>query len=213
MSDDTPTQRLPEPDDAPTRRLDAGPPSEPAGGDDTPGEQTPSHALLIALIAIGSALLLAVVVLVIVLFTDDADPQADPTPVTTRTESPEPSPTPTASDSPRPSATPSSAPTQAPPPPPPASPIVSYTASTQDADCPDDAAAVPITFNWNTTGSEVSFGIATDFADSQPYESGLPAVGGITVDYQCSNPETKFSIAVFHNGGVIDRETIVVRAD
>lgn len=95
--------------------------------------------------------------------------------------------------------------------PPPPSPIVSYTVSSTDAGCPDTSSSVPLTFNWNTTGASVSFGIATDFADNQPYRSDLPAVGGITVDYQCGNPSTKFAIAVFFNGDVIDRETLTVQ--
>jgi hypothetical protein len=102
--------------------------------------------------------------------------------------------------------------TEEPPPPPPPSDIVSYTVSKKTVDCSSNN-PVPITFNWNTTGESVSFGVGTDFADSQPYESGLPPVGGRTIDYQCgqSGNQQKYSIAVFHNGSVIARQTIVVK--
>ena len=69
-----------------------------------------------------------------------------------------------------------------------------------------------MTFNWNTTGQSVTFGVGTDQAESAPYDTNLPAVGGITIDYQCGQPggQQKYSIAVFHNGGVLARNTIVV---
>lgn len=195
MSDDTPTQRLPQAGDEPTELTK---------------ERTKSRALLFTLIGVGAALLVALIVLLVLLLGQGA-----PTPGPTPTSSDTPSPTPTASESPTPSATPTASesptPTAAPPPPPPPSPIVSYTASATDAGCPDDSSSVPLTFNWNTTGSSVNFGIATDFADAQPYQTDLPAVGGITVNYVCSNATTKFSIAVFFNGDVIDRETITVQ--
>jgi hypothetical protein len=197
MSDDTPTQRLPETTDATGELVE---------------ERQKSKALLFTLVGVGAALLIAIIVLLIILFgggtaTPDSTPTASDTPTTSPT--PSDSPTPTASATPTPTPTPT--PTADPPPPPPPSIIVSYTASKTDAGCTDDVSSIPLTFNWNTTGSNVSFGVATDFADSQPYQTNLPPVGGITVDYQCSNATTKFSIAVFHNGNVIDRKTITVK--
>lgn len=197
MSDDAPTQRLPQTGGEPT---------------ELSRERTKSRALLFTLIGVGAALLVALIVLLVLLLG-----QGGPTPGPTPTSSDTPSPTPTASDSPTPSATPTASesptPTAAPPPPPPPpSPIVSYTVSSTDAGCASDSGSVPITFNWNTTGNSVDFGIGTDFAETGPFNSDpLPAVGGITVDYQCSNATTKFSIAVFFNGDVIDRETITVQ--
>ena len=60
----------------------------------------------------------------------------------------------------------------------------------------------------------MAFGIGTEFAESQPYQSGLQAVGGITVNYQCGEeaPDQVYSIAAIGpNGDVIGRETITVR--
>ena len=192
MTDDTPTQRLPEATDATGELVE---------------ERKKSKALLYTLVGVGAALLIAIIVLLIILFSGGGNPGPQPSP----SDSDTPSASPTPSDTPTPTATPTPTPTPTADPPPPPSVIVSYTVSKTDAGCPDDTSSIPLTFNWNTTGSNVSFGIATDFADAQPYQTGLPAVGGITVDYQCSNATTKFAIAVFHNGDVIDRKTITVQ--
>jgi hypothetical protein len=92
--------------------------------------------------------------------------------------------------------------------------IVSYSVSDNNVDCTESGGnPIPITFNWNTTGTSVNFGVGTDFADSQPYTTGLPGVGGVTIDYQCgqSGSQQKYAIAVFHNGEVIARKTMVVK--
>lgn len=218
MSDDTPTQRFPEPgSDAPTRRLGtpAGTPAGAATGPD--GElvdEKKSRALLITLVSVGAALLIAIVVLLIILFGNNGDAGPGPTPSGSSSESTSPSPSPTASEStsPPPSPTPTPTPTQTEEPEPePPSAIVSYRVSLTEVDC-SSGNPVPLTFNWNTTGQSVSFGVGTDSADTAPYQQDLPAVGGITIDYQCPQPdgEETYSIAVFHNGSVIARETITV---
>jgi len=208
MSDETPTERLPEPDDAPTKRLDTGESrTPPADGAPAPGgERTRSRGLLIALIVVGALLVVAVVVLLLVLVLPKGGAAPEATP---GSASPSASPTPTERETPSSSPTPTE--TSAPQPPPQASPIVSYTVSSRDVDC-SGTTAVPITFNWNTTGQSVAFGIGTDNADQQPYEQGLDAVGGITVDYQCGQPDgrQRYAIAVEFGGSIIDRETIVV---
>lgn len=201
MTDDTPTQRLPESTDATGELVE---------------ERKKSKALLFTLVGVGAALLIAIIVLLIILFSGDAggDPQASPSSSDTPTASPTPSDSPTPTESATPTPTPTPTPTAAPPapPPPPPSDIVSYTVTKKTVDC-SSASSVQITFNWNTTGESVSFGVGTDFADSQPYESGLPAVGGKTIDYQCgqSGDQQKYSIAVFHNGQVIARQTMIVK--
>ena len=199
MSDDTPTQRIPQ-DEI---------------GEELVEERQKSRTLMYILIGVGAALIIAIIVLLVFLFGGDrGTPTADPTPSSTPTA------TPTASDTPTPTPTPTPTvepvpdpePTQAPPPPPAPSDIVSYTVTKKTVDCSSNN-PVPITFNWNTTGESVSFGVGTDFADTQPYESGLPAVGGRTIDYQCgqSGNQQKYSIAVFHNGAVIARQTMIVK--
>jgi outer membrane biosynthesis protein TonB len=200
MSDDTPTQRLPQGEAA----------------EELAEERTKSRTLLFVLIGVGAALLIAIIVLLIILFggkggTPSADPTPSTTPTATPTATPTPSVTPTPTPTPTPTVEPEPEPTQAPPPPPP-SDIVSYNVSKKTVDCSSNN-PVTITFNWNTTGESVNFGVGTDFADAQPYESGLPAVGGRTIDYQCGQTgnQQKYSIAVFHNGDVIARQTIVVK--
>ncbi|WP_395638500.1 hypothetical protein [Pseudolysinimonas sp.] len=199
MSDDTPTQRLPHGPDA---------------GDELVEERQKSRTLMFVLIGVGAALLVAILVLLIILFSGDrGTPSASPTPSDT------PSASPTTSESATPSATPTPTvepepepePTQAPPPP---STILSYGVDKSDAGCTSDGDSPSITFNWNTTGTSVSFGVGTEFAEIGPYESGLPRTGGITVNYQCGEdgPDQIYSIAVIGpNGDVIGRQTIKVR--
>jgi hypothetical protein len=230
MSDDTPTRRLPDPEDAPTQRMPApgnDAPTQrldaPAAADSTPepapeselvGERKRSRALLITLLSVGGALIVAIIVLLVVLLSNGGGPLPTPTASDSPSPSPSatPSPTPTQSESPTPTPEPpppSAEPTDEPEPP---SPIVSYMASVTQVDC-TSGDPVPVTFNWNTTGQSVTFGIGTDDADAAPYQTGLPAVGGITVDYQCGQPgdQQRYAIAVYHNGTVLERETIVIR--
>jgi hypothetical protein len=105
MSDDTPTQRLPQGSE----------------GGELAEERKKSRTLLFVLIGVGAALLIAIVVLLIVLLS----PRPGTVPVGDPTVPPSATATPTASDTPTPSATPTPTPTptpsetQAPPPPPP----------------------------------------------------------------------------------------------
>jgi hypothetical protein len=201
MSDDTPTQRFPE--------------AEPPATEELVEERKKSRTLLYLLVGIGAALVIAIIVLLAVLLTSDQTPASTstetstPTPTPTVTESSTPTPTPTPTQEPEPTPTPTAAPPQQPQPP---SVIVAYTVSTKTIDCTGNGPTL-LTFNWNTTGTSVSFGVGTDFADSQPLETGLQAVGGISWDYQCGQPgnQQKYAIAVFHNDDVIARQTIIVK--
>ncbi|MBN9607122.1 MAG: hypothetical protein J0G30_10975 [Actinomycetales bacterium] len=207
MSDDTPTQRLPESaGDAPTQRL-----APVDDGTELRRERGRSRGLLIALV-VGGAVLLLVVVVLLILLLGDRGPAPVPTSSATPTASLSPSPTPSATPSASPSPTPTPTETVAPPPPPPPSPIVSYTVSTRNVDC-SSGDPVPLTFNWNTTGESVTFAVGTDTAESAPYQTDLPPVGGITIDYQCGQPSGQqiYSIATFHNGSVIGRQSLAVR--
>jgi cytoskeletal protein RodZ len=198
MTDDTPTQRLPEPMDAPAELAE---------------ERKKSKALLFTLVGVGAALLIAIVVLLLILFNGSrtAGPQPSPSESDTPTASPTPSESPTPTESATPTPTPTPTATADPPAPAPSA-IVSYNVTDTDVDC-DGVSSVPMTFNWNTTGQSVTFGVATDAADAEPYQTGLPAVGGITIDYQCGQPsdQQRYAIAVYHNGDVIARKTIIVK--
>lgn len=210
MSDDAPTQRLPETPGAPDAPAD---PTDPATVGELARERTKSRALLVTLIGVGAALLVAIIVLLVLLLPRGTDPQAGSTTSPSPTATDTPSATPTASDTP--SATPEptdDAPDD--PAPPPVSTIISYAVSATDAGCADDGDSREITFNWNTTGSSVAFGIGTEFAESGAYQTGLAAVGGITVSYQCGEdgPDQIYSIAVIGpNGEVIGRKTLTIR--
>jgi hypothetical protein len=111
LSDDTPTQRLPETNGETGELVE---------------ETKKSRKVLYALIGVGAALLIAIIVLVIVLL----NPRTGTVPVADSTPPPSPSATPTPSDTPTPTPTPTptvvetAAPveTQAPPPPPDTSP-------------------------------------------------------------------------------------------
>lgn len=195
MSDDTPTQRLPETTDASGELVE---------------ERMKSKALLFTLVGVGTALLIAIIVLLILLFGGNGTSGPQPSPSDSDTPSASPAP----SDSPTPTESATPTPTAAPPPPPPPSPIISYTVSATDAGCSaseiSNGDLKTLTFSWDTTGNSVNFGIATDFADTEPYETNLNPDDSISVNYICSNETTKFSIAVFLGGDVIDRETIIV---
>lgn len=107
MSDDTPTQRLPESPGEPA--------AEPAASGEPATERTGSRTLLSVLIGVAAALLVAIIVLVVVLLNGAASPAPGPSPTTTASATPTTSESPT----PTPTATPTPTETQAPPPPPP----------------------------------------------------------------------------------------------
>lgn len=205
MSDDTPTV----PFDSPTSPRES--PPDP--------EKGRSRAIIIALSIIGGLLLIAVVVLLTLLLSGRLGAQ-QPGP------SPDPSTSPLASQDPIPSDTPSSDPTESsaetaeptetspppPPPPPPPAIIASYGASPKTVDC-SGGGPVPVTFSWSTSGAKVSFGVGTEFADSQPLETDLPAAHSYQWNYQCGQSGNRqvYSIAVFDNGSnVIARQTVTV---
>lgn len=164
-------------------------------------EQRRPSRLMIALLTVGGLLLVAVLVLLMVALagsgasTPTAAPTPSATPSSTTTTTPTPTPTPSA--------------TEAPTPPP--SPIRDFASSTTEVNC-TAGGAVPLTFTWDTAGTTVSFGIGTEIADAEPYETGLSPVGTITVDYQCGQEAgwQQYAIAVFLGSEVIARDTIVV---
>jgi hypothetical protein len=102
MSDDTPTQRLPQSGDA----------------GELVEERKKSRTLLFILIGVGAALLIAIIVLIVILVTPRAGtvPVADTTPPPTSSATPSDSPSPTPTPTPTPTVSESAAP---PPPPPP----------------------------------------------------------------------------------------------
>ena len=205
MSDDTPTERFNASDDAPTQRYDA------AGGEDAPSaeaqEERKSRRLIIILSIIGGVLAIILIILLIVLL---VRPTGGVTPTPTPTASATVSPSPTASTSPSPTPTPTPTETTPPPPPPP-SPITSYTASPEEVDC-SGGGPVPVTFSWATTGETLWFGVGTDDAKAEPYDS-FPLNYTLDFDYQCGQPGDQqiYTITVEQSNGDVTSETITIR--
>lgn len=207
MSDDTPTQRFPEPgDDTPTQRFDAAltggeagapaagtAPVATAEGEELADEKKKSRGLLIGLIALGAALLIAIIVLLVVLFTSGADgtPSADPTTTPSRTPSATPSVTPTATDTPSATPTPTPTETQAPPPPPPppaqTTKVNSFNVSNTTVTCNTQApnpSDYYISFSWSTSNvNQVYFGVNTNDASAAPLFTNLPPSGNSQDDF------------------------------
>jgi hypothetical protein len=200
MTDDTPTQRMPE----------AAPASAPAA---EPARR--SRGLQIALLAVGAAILAALIVLIVVLVRPN-DPVAAP--VASASPTPSASATPSATPSPiaEPEVDAPDAPPAAQPAPEPESEDLSeiidyFTSNFVDAECPTPDATVYNIFAWRTSGTQVIFAIGTDQAELQPYGT-FENTAGVEVPYQCSEdgPDQVYSIAVLGDGVVVDRASITI---
>ena len=159
-----------------------------------------NKGLIITLSVIGGVLLLAVIGLLIWIAVSGTP---DPAPTETAT----PTPTPTATETPTPTPTPTE--TVAPPP---ADVITSFTASTQSVDCTTAVGgSVPVTFSWATTGVQLWFGVGTDDAKADPFDT-FPLEHTIDFDYQCGQPDLqqRYTITVERTDGSTQSETIVV---
>jgi hypothetical protein len=194
-------------EDAPTELL-GGPPVPPVDGDGTPPTEDDDarkrRRNLIILASIGGALLLALIIVIILLLTrGGAEPGPTPTP-TTSSASPTPTPTPTETPTPTPTPT-----ETVPPPLPPASLITSYTSSTTSVDC-SGGGPVPVTFSWSATGDTLWFGVGTENAKDEPYDT-FPLNYTMDFDYQCGQESGSqmYTITV-QSGGEIESKTIVI---
>lgn len=193
MSDDTPTQRITSPDQTPvTAAIEE--------------EGKRSRGLMIALIAIGALLLIALIVLLIVLLSGNGKP------VVAGTETPTPT---TSSASPTPSVTPSATPTPtattAPPPPPPPSTkpsISAYSISPSQLDCSQGTPNLSI--HWSSVnGKNAYFGVNTDDAMTGGMGWVLPPTGS-DADFPdgyhpfqalCGNDSTEYTITILGTDG------------
>jgi hypothetical protein len=221
MTDDTPTQRIPEAEDA---------------TGDLVEERKKSKALLFTLVGVGAALLIAIIVLLIILFGGNAsgDPQADPTTSESPSESPTPSDSPTPTESATPSATPTPTPTPttAPPPPPPdTSPgFASFNLQTGTVTCqsppagdPGDAPVLPpspqMRFTWSAKNAQsVWFIFGTDDAASAgafqvPLNGDQDDVYGSSgsMPFPCPQTEQKMTLTVVGNNGQHVNKTFTVK--
>jgi hypothetical protein len=208
MSDDTPTQRLPQGED----------PIEELGE-----ERKKSRTLMFVLIGVGAALLIAIIVLLILLFGGDkGTPSTGPTPSST------PSATPTASATPTPSVTPT--PTPEP------QPTVTVTAAPpQNADdgnvtitalsispttCNTPGEQVTLHVSWASKNGNIAyFGVNTTDAQSGGMGWDLPATGddgdfpaGYS-PYQVTCPDDKvsYTITIVGNGSKASK-TVTLKA-
>lgn len=215
MSDDTPTQRIPQGEN-PVEELDE--------------ERKKSRTLLFVLIGVGAALLIAIIVLLIILFGGKGTPSAGPTSSNT------PSATPTTSDSPTPSATPTPTPTptvepepeptQAPPPPPDNSPGFASFNATNSVNCQSPNPDVPvqplppqIKFSWSAKNAQSVWFVfgSEDAADAGAFQVPLSGDQDDVYDasdsfpFPCPSGEQKMTLTVVGNNGQHVNKTFTVR--
>lgn len=219
MSEDTPTQRLSEPD--------------PESGGGAPKSKT----LLITLISVGGALLLAVIVLLVVLLTSgsgnanetlptpstsDASLSPTPTPSVSEESSPTPTPSPSATEEPEE--------TPAPPPPPSNDPkINSFTINNKTNPVVQCNAESPVESHqyllvkWSSSNvDQVYFGVGTNDASTGALFQNLPPSGNSNDDfedgynngsYEFPCPGTasqKYTLTVIGNGQKVSKSVTVV---
>jgi hypothetical protein len=167
----------------------------PAGAE--PEKPTSSQRTVIVLASIGIALLVAIIVLLIVFLSS-----RDDTPPLAVTDTPSPTPTET---SPTPEPTPSTEP--------PASTghITSYTVHPESVTCASGTSSVPITFDWEADGTALYFGVGTDNAKTEPYDS-YPTTYSLDFDYQCGQPDKQqiYTISVEQANGDLESQTLTV---
>lgn len=193
MSDDTPTQRIPGPDDdAPTQRLDAAVEAA-VLRDDLEEERTRSKGLLIGLISAAALLLVAIIVLVVILLPRGSGDQAPIAESPAPSESAEPTPEPTLTDepaTPEPSPTPTQPPANPPANPPATTPrIDSFSVSPSTWTCntqaPNPVPDPKLTFTWSTTNAtRVYFAVgSTNDAESNGQGWMNLPVDGTSADF------------------------------
>ena len=212
MSDDTPTERF----DAPTEQLPEAS-ATPADGATTTTEEGSKRGLLIALLAIGGAILLALIVLIAILLGNAGSTDQTPVPEFTTTESP--TPTPDETESPEPTETPSEEPSEAPsataappppPPPPPPSPSFATFSGPNKSTCPDTSSSVEITWSWSSSNAvNAWFGIGTSNAKLQPFEQ-VPTTATYTFNYQCSEASQIYTVTLEDSSGKLTHKTVTV---
>jgi predicted nucleic acid-binding Zn ribbon protein len=207
MSDDTPTQRIPQ-DEI---------------GEELVEERQKSRTLMYILIGVGAVLIIAIIVLLVFLFSGDkGTPRAGSTP--------SPSPTPTANATPTSSPTPTATPTPEPVPtvtvtsaPQPPSDdgnakITAYSISPTTCDTPGDTVTLRVTWK-STNGNIAYFGVNTTDAQSSGMGWGLPASGSDAdfpsgySPYQVTCPEDQvsYTITVVGNGSKSSK-TVTLKA-
>ncbi len=207
MTDDTPTQRLPETTDANGELVE---------------ERKKSKALLFTLVGVGAALLIAIIVLLIILFGGNGggDPQATPSSSDTQSASPTPSDSPTPTESATPTPTPT--PTAAPPPPPDTSPGFASFNRGETVFCnstnPPGYTTPGISFTYtakNASSVWFLFGEG-DAADAQAFpmpisgNQGDVYGGGTKVEYPCGAETAKFTLTVVGTNGQHVNKTFTV---
>lgn len=212
MTDDTPTQRIPETD---------------ATGE-LVEERKKSRALLYTLVGVGAALLIAIVVLLIILFggKGTADPTVTPTASDTPTVSATPSDSPTPTESATPTPTPTPTPDSAPPPPPPPDTSPGFASFSRGASVMCNSTPGPgyvppgISFNYTATNaSSVWFLFGEgDAADAQAFPMPISGnqndvYGGSTVEYPCGQASAKFTLTVVGTNGQHVNKTFTVTND
>jgi hypothetical protein len=218
VSDDTPTQRM-------TTPVGAGADDPSAGSGDHPDDQKKGRGLLIALIAVGAALLIGIIILLIVLLGGGGTPVAVGTNTPTASDTASGTPTTTASASPSRTPTPTPTATHTAAPPPPTGPtLVSFTAvqsatGNQTVKCDSRTGnPIPLDFRWaGTGGSHVYIAVgATDDPKNNGQGWDLPTVGTqadfpYDLDYGCYNASQTFSLGIYDGAGHKSVKQVIIK--
>ncbi len=202
VADNLPTERFAAPATVPPAASVPPAAAVPPTTTPAPEPQKSQKGLIITLSVIGGVLLLLLIGALIWIGISSGAPNPEPT----QSETPSTSPTPT-EEPPTPTPTPSESVA-----PPPADVITSFTASLTTADCTNAVGgSVPVTFSWATTGVQLWFGVGTDDAKAEPFDT-FPLEYAIDFDYQCGQPDLqqKYTITVERTDGSTQSETIII---
>lgn len=205
MSDDTPTQRIPQ-DEL---------------GEELVEERKKSRTLMYILIGIGAVLIIAIIVLLIFLFGgNNGAATADPTTSSSPSASPTESATPTPTATPTPEPVPTVTVTAAPPQPADDGNVKVQSFSVSPTTCNTPGETVTLQVKWKSTNGNIAyFGVNTGDAQSAGMGWDLPASGSDAdfpagySPYQvtCPTDTVNYTITVVGNGSKASK-TVTLRA-
>jgi hypothetical protein len=194
-----PTVRLPAPGAVPSGRRAATSARQSATNERT------SHGLLYTLIAIGAALLIAVVVLLLQLYNDGQNPVVAPT----QTESAAPAPSEEPSEEPEPSPEPTPSRTVEPV----AAPTFDDFAAPTVAECEEGEDSAPLEFSWSSSDAVRAFiGVGTDDASIDPFASDLPPVFTFRdLEFDCAQDSEVYTVTLEGDDGQVTSQSVTIR--
>ena len=213
----SPTTRLPNPgSDAPTERFGQTPPWQPSPSS-VPAYATTQQARsappkppqkskgpMIALIIIGTLLVVGIAVLLLVLATQGNTP-VEPSASITPSETPSTTP----SETPSETATPTPTPTPEPEP----AAFVSFSPENNtQISCPDEESTVPLTFTWTSTDADRGW-IAAGETDARANPDAQVDPSGTYRDlvFDCSRDSEIYTVSLENSEGELTSESVTLR--